>query len=82
MHGSCGLADHFKMVFQAVGIEFADDLTAVFVVADGRERQTVEAKLADVVGEVGGGTAEFLSVGEAVEKRLTESDDIIVFFHG
>lgn len=67
------------MVFQAVGLEFANDLAAVFVIADGRERQAVEAKLADVVGEVGGGTAEFLSVGEAVEKRLTESDDIIVF---
>lgn len=62
-----------------MGLEFADDLTAVFVIADGRERQAVEAKLADVVGEVGGGTAEFLSVGETVEKRLTESDDIIVF---
>lgn len=62
-----------------MGLEFADDLTAVFVIANGRERQAVEAKLADVVGEVGGGTAEFLSVGEAVEKRLTESDDII--FH-
>lgn len=62
-----------------MGIEFADDLAAIFVIADGRERQAVEAKLADVVGEVGGGTAEFLSVGEAVEKRLTESDDIIVF---
>lgn len=82
MHGARWLADDFKMVFQAVGIKFADDLTAVFVIADGRERQAVEAKLADVVGEVGGGTAEFLSVGEAVEKRLTESDDIIVFFHG
>lgn len=82
MHGSRGLADDFKMVFQAVGLEFANDLAAVFVIANGRERQTVEAKLADVVGEVGGGTAEFLSVGEAVEKRLTESDDIIVFFHG
>ena len=62
-----------------MGIEFANDLAAVFVIADGRERQTVEAKLADVVGEIGGGTAEFLSVGEAVEERLTESDDII--FH-
>lgn len=62
-----------------MGLEFANDLASVFVVADGRERQTVEAKLADMVGEVGGGTAEFLSVGEAVEERLTEADNII--FH-
>lgn len=79
LYGTGGVIHALEVVMEIVLVELLDDLVAEFVIADGADSDGVEAELARVISEVGGGATDLATFGQAVPQGLTEAYYIVVF---
>ena len=82
LHGAGGIGHARHEVLEAMLVEGLDGLLGEFVLTQGADGDSIVAaqELPGMIGEVGGGTAQFLTFGENVPQGLAQAH-YIAFVH-